>query len=75
MPPLNLPTIESSTLTPNCCDVCRSERLIGEVCLICTLCQKCLEVADSCSCEVNAYDRYIDAQYLAYLEAKENFYC
>lgn len=52
------------------CRRCASTYLRGEVCGCCGLCQVCGEMADDCTCEVHAYDRYLEADCLEYMDAR-----
>lgn len=52
------------------CAGCESTHLMGEVCGQCGLCQVCGELAEDCTCEVHAYDRYMEADYQDWLDAR-----
>lgn len=74
MPLLDLSTVESREDRFVTCFLCGSEHLVGDVCISCGFCQRCDKIANHCTCKVSAYDRYVDADYQAYLEFKEGSY-
>ena len=52
------------------CARCQGHVIRAEVCAECGLCQVCREMADDCTCEIHAYDRYIEADYQEWEDAR-----
>lgn len=69
---LPLPNEDTDTLAFDLpeCGRCAGTYIRGEVCGRCGLCQLCGEMADDCTCEVHAYDRYLEADYLEYMDGR-----
>lgn len=64
MSALPLPMLEEEQeLDWPTCSACGSDQHKGEVCVRCGLCQVCSEAADDCTCEVSAYDRFMEADH------------